>query len=234
MNTLEEIKLALERLSLNECETVATWLQEVTNTGGRRHTVVEPQAAYALAPPPHMTIDEYFEFEEHSHQFRHEYVNGAVYAMSGPSLDHGRIAGELFIAFKAHLRGGPCEAFATDIRLQVRSETDEIVYYPDLIVACNRGEWGKDFVCNPKLVAEVLSPATRNIDCREKAMTYRRVSSIEEYVLLEQKEHKITVHRRAEGWKPRVYTGLRAVAEFRSVALSLPLSQLYEGTLPAV
>jgi Uma2 family endonuclease len=233
MNTLEEIKLALERFSTNECEAVAGWLQDLIDSREQRLRVEEPRPAYAVTPPPHMTIDEYFEFEEHS-PFRHEYVNGAVYAMTGPSVAHVRITGELLVAFKTHLRGRPCEAFATDLQLQIRVDKDEIVYYPDLIVACNREEWGVNFVCNPKLVAEVLSPSTRNTDGREKAMTYRRVSSIEEYVLLEQKEHKITVHRRAQGWKPQVYTGLHAIAEFRSVALSLPLSQIYEGTLPAV
>ena len=53
-------------------------------------------------------------------------------------------------------------------------------------------------------------------------------------VLLEQKEHRVTVHRRAENWKPHMYMGPQAVAEFRSIGLSVPLAQIYEGTLPAV
>src|SRR5262249_53279282 len=154
-----------------------------------------------------------------------EYVNGTVYAMTGPSVDHVRIAGQLFVAFKNHLHGRPCEPFATDLKLLIRAGRDEIAYYPDLVVACNREEWGKDYVCNPKLVVEVLSPSTRHIDLREKSMTYRRVTSIEEYVLLEQDEHKLTVHRRMEDWKPFVYTGPEAVAEFRSIAFSVPLTQ---------
>jgi Uma2 family endonuclease len=180
--------------------------------------------------PPFMTIEEYMEFEEHS-QFRHEYVNGIVHAMSGPSLAHVRIAGELFVAFKTHLRGSSCEPFATDAKLRIRSETDEIVYYPDIVVACNRDEWGTNYLCNPRLVAEVLSPSTEHIDRREKAMTYRRVTSIAEYALLEQDEHKVIVHRRAENWRPRAYTGPQAVVEFRSIGLSVPLAQIYEGTL---
>jgi Uma2 family endonuclease len=180
--------------------------------------------------PPFMTIDEYMKFEEES-SFRHEYVNGVVHAMSGPSLAHARITGELFVAFKTHLRGSPCEPFATDLKLRIRSETDEIVYYPDVVVACNRDEWGTNYVCNPKLVVETLSPSTEHIDRREKAMTYRRVASIEEYVLLEQDEHKVIVHRRAENWKPHLYMDPQAVAEFRSLGISVPLAQIYEGTL---
>lgn len=232
MNTLEEIKHALERLSSPDQETINDWLQDLIDARYREDRVAESQSAYAQSAPPSMSIDEYFEFDEHS-QVRHEYVNGIVYAMSGPSLAHVRITGKLFVSLQTHLDGGPCEAFATDAKLRIRADTDEIVYYPDLVVACNREEWGERFVCNPKLVAEVLSPSTRRIDLREKATTYRRVASIEEYVMLEQKEHKVSVHRRTEGWNPQVYSGPQAIAEFRSVSLSLPLSQIYEGTLSA-
>jgi len=101
-----------------------------------------------------------------------------------------------------------------------------------VVVACNRDEWGANYVCNPKLVVEILSPSTEHIDRREKSMTYRRVVSIEEYALLEQDEHKVVVHRRAENWKPRMYTGPEAIAEFRSIGISVSLAQIYQGTLP--
>jgi Uma2 family endonuclease len=229
--TSEDIRHALKDLSTDERDAIAKWLQELISAPDRSYRVEEPQPAYARALP-FMTVDEYMKFEEES-SFRHEYVNGVVHAMSGPSLAHARITGELLVAFKTHLRGNPCEPFATDAKLRIRSETDEIVYYPDVVVACNRDEWGTHYVCNPKLVVEVLSPSTEHIDRREKAMTYRRVVSIEEYVLLEQDEHKVIVHRRAENWKPHMYIGPQAVAEFRSIGISVPLAQIYEGTLPA-
>jgi len=192
METMEGLKHALKRLTPYERDIISNWLQDPTNTSDRIYRVEEPQHAHAPVPPPFMTLDEFMEFEENS-QFRHEYVNGAVHAMSGPSVAHVRITGELFVALKAHLRGRPCEPFATDLKLMIHLDTDEIVYYP--------------------------------------AMTYRRVTSIEEYALLEQYEHRISVHRRSEGWKPQVYEGPQAVAEFRSVGLAVPLAQIYEGTL---
>jgi Uma2 family endonuclease len=227
---LEDIKHALEALPTDERDAIAKWLQELIGARDRSYRVEEPQLAYAH-PQPFMTVDEYMKFEEQS-SFRHEYVNGVVHAMSGPSLAHVRITGKLFVAFETHLRGSPCEPFASEAKLRIRSETDEIIYYPDVVVACNRDEWGTNYVCNPKLVVEILSPSTEHIDRREKAMTYRRVVSIEEYVLLEQDEHKVMVHRRAENWKPQVYMGPQAVAEFRCINLSVPLAQIYSGTLP--
>jgi Uma2 family endonuclease len=43
----------------------------------------------------------------------------------------------------------------------------------------------------------------------------------------------VAVHRRAENWRPDVYRGPQSVAELQSIALSVPLAQIYAGTLPA-
>jgi Uma2 family endonuclease len=230
MDTLVQIQHALERLSTAERETIANWLQEFTDAQSPGYPVGEPRSGYAFAQPPFMTVDEYLEFEEKS-PLRHEYVNGAIYAMTGASVAHARITGELIIAFRGHLRGGPCEAFSTDLKLLIRSDTDDIFYYPDVMVACQRERWGTNYVRDPKLVAEILSPSTQHIDRREKAMTYRRMASVEEDVLLAQDDQKIIVQRRAQNWRPQLYTGPQAIAEFRSIGLSVPLAQIYEGTL---
>jgi Uma2 family endonuclease len=230
MTTLEEIKRAVKQLNTEDRHAIAAWLDELFDSRYVSIGVEEPQPAYAPLNPSYMTLDEFLEFAEHS-PLRYEYVNGVIHAMTGPSIAHCRIAGELVAAVGSHLRGGPCEAFATGANLHIRSETDEILYIPDLLVACNREEWDQNWICNPKLVAEILSPSTRDIDQREKAITYRRVSSIEEFVLLEQSEHKLTVYRRPEKWRPQVYSGPQAVAEFRSISLSVALAQIYEGTL---
>lgn len=232
MTRVEQIKHVLRRISPDERSLVAAWLRECIDGESDASRVAEPAAAYAETPPPYMTLDEYFEFEERS-QLRHEYVNGVVYAMSGASLAHNEISSALLSAFRAHLRGGPCRAFINDVKLRISSASDQIIYYPDLMVACNPSEWGTHFVCNPKLIVEVLSPTTMDIDRREKGMTYRRVDSIEEYVLVEQGQHKVTVNRRAENWTPQMYAGLGAVAEFRSLSLFVPLAQIYEDTLAA-
>jgi Uma2 family endonuclease len=232
LTTLEEIRRALERLNLDGQYEIHHWLGNRIDSRYRSSGVKEPQPAYADPNPPIMTFDEFLEFAERS-PLRYEYVNGIVHAMTGPSVAHCRIAGELFAIVHHHLQGGPCQAFATGPNLQIRSKTDEIQYIPDLMVACNPDEWDADWVCNPKLVAEVLSPSTRKIDLREKSGNYRRVESIEEYLVLEQSKHEVTVFRRAEEWRGHVYRGVDAIAELRSIALSIPLTQIYEGALPS-
>ena len=38
-------------------------------------------------------------------------------------------------------------------------------------------------------------------------MTYRRIASLEEYVVLAQDDHQVTVHRRTEKGRPQSYFG---------------------------
>jgi Uma2 family endonuclease len=188
--------------------------------------VREPAPAHS----PYMTFEEFVEFDEQS-SLRNEYINGVVRAMNGPTLSHDLITGELLFALKGHLRGSPCHTFTGSISLRVLSDKDQIVYHPDLMVACNREAWGKNWLRDPKLVFEVLSPATRHIDRAEKAMNYRRISSVEEYILIEQDEQRVTVQRRLENWKAQEYVGPEAVAELRSIDLSISLAQIYGGVL---
>jgi Uma2 family endonuclease len=83
------------------------------------------------------------------------------------------------------------------------------------------------FVRSPRLIAEVISPATENIDRREKLMMYREIASLEEYVLVAQEKCEITIFRRREQWRPVIYNALEDLAEFRSIGLSLTLGQIY-------
>lgn len=230
MDRVEEIKHAIRWLPADDLQGMSDWLRERTDIERESHAIAEPASADALRASSYMTLDEYFKFEEASHR-KHEYVNGVIYAMAGASLNHVSVANELLVAFKAHLRGTPCRAFGSDAMLHIRSETDVIMYYPDLMVACNKEDWGSHYVSNPKLIAEVLSPSTEHIDRREKAMNYRHVKSIQEYVLVEQDEYRVSVHRRADNWIPQVYSGREGVVEFRSISLSLPLLQIYMETL---
>jgi Uma2 family endonuclease len=78
---------------------------------------------------------------------------------------------------------------------------------------------------------EILSKSTHQIDRREKAMMYQRVEAIEEYVLIAQCRPRVIVHRKAEGWRPVLYSAAEAQVEFRSIALQMPMMRIYESSL---
>jgi hypothetical protein len=94
--TLEEIQYALKQLSAEDRIVMYDWIDEVINTANRRHRTQEPRPAYAPTQPTFMTLDEYFEFEEHN-RLPYEYINGMVHAISSPSVAHARIKGQLLV-----------------------------------------------------------------------------------------------------------------------------------------
>lgn len=165
-------------------------------------------------------------------QIRHEYVNGEIFAMAGGSQRHNRIALNMASALMSGLRGMPCQVFMSDVKLHVAC--DNAYYYPDIMVACGDSSRiaGEAYsVAEPLLVIEVLSPTTENIDRREKLASYRRLASLNEYVLISQDRQQVEIYRRQGdiGW---LYLSFEAGdnMEFASVAIALPITELYAGT----
>ena len=79
------------------------------------------------AEPRRMTVEDYFRLEETS-PIRHEYVSGEVYAMSGATARHNRIAGNIFAHVLPFARAGRCDAFMIAMRLDAAGDR---YYYPD-------------------------------------------------------------------------------------------------------
>lgn len=231
MSNLSDIKHAIERLSREERDALSNWLEDTSGdwpSGYRVGEAARPQYEVSTSQP--MTEEDYLEFEERT-EIRHEYINGAVYAMSGASLAHNQITFRLATGLSNRLRGGPCEVFLLDLKLKLELASDRIFYYPDVIVACRREEWSTNFVRKPTVVAEVLSPSTQYIDRREKLLNYFREESIEEYIVLSQEERRAVVHRRGERWELETVQGTGAILELRSLKISVPLEEVYDGVL---
>ena len=231
MNTLNEIRQALRRLTVNQRMAVELWLRQLDGIPTPANDIREAQPVYAAAGPAFMTLEEFFEFEEKS-PVKHEFVNGVLFAMCGPSLAHNSIIQNLAFAIRSHLKRGPCRVFSSDAKLIIQRNANEISYYPDVVVDCRPDTRGTHYVQDPKLVLEVLSPSTQHIDRREKLQNYCQIDSLEEYVLVSQDECRVTIYPRAERWKPRVYGGLDTALELRSIDLAIPLSELYADAVP--
>lgn len=170
-----------------------------------------------------LSPEEYLAGERES-DIKHEYVAGYVYAMTGASDTHNLIAGALYSALRAHLRGGPCRVFIADMKVR----TAEAFYYPDVMVSCDPADTEAYYKTRPCLIIEVLSPTTERADSLEKRIAYQTLDSLQEYALVAQDRQEIMLYRRAaDGWDLITFsTGDRV--EFRSVGLELPIEQVYE------
>ena len=180
------------------------------------------------APSLHLSVEDYLKFEADA-QVRHEYIGGRIHAMSGTTVRHNVIAGNLVGAIFNHLRGGPCRAYFNDVKVQLEVHREDIFYYPDILVACEHEGLEKHFLRHPKLIVEVLSASTEATDRREKLLNYPLIASLDEYAIIAQDSHEVTLHRRTEHWRPVQITATDATVEFRSINLTVPLAQIYAG-----
>jgi len=181
---------------------------------------------YALKKENRISPETYLEMETAT-QERHEYVDGEVFAMTGTSSPHNLITGNLYMAFRAHLRGKPCQVFMADIKLRV--EAANCYFYPDLMVTCSEIDRQSRYVMNePLLVVETLSPTTALYDCDKKFAAYRQLPSLQEYVLVDAERMGIDCYRRGAGgeWILRSYIVGESVT-LHSLGLTFPVKDAY-------
>jgi len=137
---------------------------------------------------------EYLQGEENS-PIKYEYRDGEVYAMAGASNTHVIITGNVFAILRNHLRGSGCQAYISDTKAHI--ESINTYYYPDVIVSCNQKDKAfHNFLRYPCLIIEVLSPTTEAFDRGDKFADYRKLASLQEYVLVSQNRISVEVFRR--------------------------------------
>jgi Uma2 family endonuclease len=185
----------------------------------------------------HYTIEDYFAIEESS-PIRHEYFDGEVFAMAGASLRHNLITGNVFGGLRSKLDGSSCQAFVSDLRLRTPGG---LLTYPDVMAICGKVELSAidrlDTVLNPVLIVEVLSDSTRDYDRGEKFRLYSEVSSLREYVLVEQRKMFVECYSASalpgdswrDRWELKEYTGPDERVEILSVGVHLLVNEIYAG-----
>ena len=124
---------------------------------------------------------------------REELINGKAVAMSPrPSVNHNRIASNIFWVFENYLRKKRCTPFAdgTDLYL---TENDRFI--PDVMIVCDPDKIKSDGIHGaPDLVVEVLSPSTMRNDKTHKKEIYARCG-VREYWLVGPEEKSVEIYR---------------------------------------
>ena len=174
------------------------------------------------------TPEEYLALER-SAPFKSEYHDGEIFAMSGVSREHNRIALNFASRLNSQFTDGPCEAFIADMRVRV-TRTD-LYTYPDVVAVCGEARFEDDEVdtlLNPILVVEVLSPSTEGYDRGKKFGHYRRIDSLREYVLISQDRACVEQYTLQEDrWVLKESNRRDDVLRLTSVGSEISLRDLY-------
>ncbi|MEO1378328.1 MAG: Uma2 family endonuclease, partial [Cyanobacteria bacterium J06635_10] len=174
----------------------------------------------------YMSPQEYLEWEK-TQELRYEYIDGEVFAMTGGTKSHNRIALNLFAELDGFLAEKGCDVFISDVKVQVSPSGP--YHYPDVVVTCdNRDKESIDLVQYPCLIVEVLSPSTEAFDRGKKFTRYRQSTTLQEYVLIESDEIGVECFRRNDQglWVLHTY-GKGDTLNFSSLGISIAVERLY-------
>lgn len=171
--------------------------------------------------------EEYLELEREAEE-KHEFIDGEIVAMAGASREHNLIGTNITVELGFRLRGKGCEIYANDMRVRMRKNR---YGYPDVVV-CDKPQFDDeefDVLLNPLIVGEILSKSTRFRDKTEKLITYQKMESLRECLLIEQDEPRIEhyIKKTPNQWLLFIYENLDETINLKSVNCKLPVAEIY-------
>ena len=72
------------------------------------------------------TPQEYLAFERKA-EFKSEWLNGEIYAMSGGSPQHSSITVNVTSEIRSQLKGKPCQAFSNDMKVMITARPPGLI-----------------------------------------------------------------------------------------------------------
>ncbi|QDK83101.1 Uma2 family endonuclease [Spirosoma sp. KCTC 42546] len=164
-----------------------------------------------------------------------EYYQGETLPMAGASKQYNRIkenvSGEIYIA----LRGSDCQSFSSDMRVHLPETT--LFAYPDIVIVCGEPQLIDDEfdnLLNPVVLIEVLLDGTEDYDRGRKFQRYRKIPSLQEYILINSQAVEIEVWRKNE---LGLWTLIEQVSEstgsftIGTISLTISLLKVYDRTI---
>ena len=181
-----------------------------------------------------MTRAEYCALERDT-TIKHEYIAGDVFAMTGGTLEHSRLAMTIGHLLMNGLEGKSCQVLTSDARVRIEAADADV--YPDLSVVCDppeTSEVDEHALLNPTLVVEVLSRGTEAYDRGLKSQYYRQIPSLQAYLLVAQDRPHLELHMRdGSGRWVIVEVGPGERLTIPALEVDLDVNAIYRDAIPA-
>ena len=177
-----------------------------------------------------LSLDDFLAWENQQVD-KHEFHRGEVFAMVGGRRTHGRVVLNLATQLNLQLRGSPCQVFSESMKIEIVKDT---ILYPDLFVTCDKADLATDMIFrSPTLVIEVLSPSTQAYDRSQKFALYRRLDSLQEYILVDPETRRIDGFRRGTDGRWVLHDMSQdEVMDCASVGCKVALTDIFQGLEP--
>ena len=179
-----------------------------------------------MIPKKKLSVEDYLEHSE-SWDLKHEWVNGEAYAMSGGTPKHAAVCGNVYFETRSRLGGKRCTVNNSDLRVNIPNTGSYL--YPDVSIVCGPFQYAENdpnSITNPSAIFEVLSPSTADYDFGAKFDHYRRLETLQHYVLVDpEKSRVVHLERTVEGWLRRDLE--EGDVKLNSLGITLPLEAIY-------
>ena len=130
---------------------------------------------------------------------RAELIDGLIYNMAPPSVQHQRVSNFLSteINFYIRSRKGSCEVFSAPFAVFLNAD-DKTYVEPDISVICDQSKLDNRG-CNgaPDWIIEIVSPSSKHMDYVLKLLKYRN-AGVREYWIVDPIWKSISVYNFAE------------------------------------
>jgi Uma2 family endonuclease len=120
------------------------------------------------------------------------------------------------------------ETYTSDIK--VSGEQGNVYFYPDVILVKANEQAGDDYIAiNPVLIVEVLSDSTRSYDAVDKYIQYRKIPTLQYYLLVEPDTMLITCLTKQEDgeWISNIYTKPESTIPLEKWGISIRVGEVY-------
>ncbi len=161
---------------------------------------------------------------------RYEYVNGQIIRCEDyTSKSHNQLIMNCYRILADHFYPKGCRVYTENVQLVIGE--DEEYRRPDVMVTCSKRDQEAPYqVKDPVVLVEVLSPGTAMQDLGSKLDAYRKIDSLQAYLIANPAQVWVRVyHRDAAGQWPadQVYARLEDSIQVDSLGLALPLRDVY-------
>jgi Uma2 family endonuclease len=183
------------------------------------------QTAVLISPEEYLA-------QERLADYKSEYFEGEIFPMAGASLKHNLLAASIIRILIPKLMNTEFTVMQSDLR--VHNPITESFMYPDIVIVgediemLDDGE--NDTLLNPLVIIEILSPSTAEYDKTTKFEAYKRLDSLQEYILVAQDQAHVEIFTRtgANTWSAAEFTSRSDNAPVSSIQVNMPLASIYE------
>lgn len=175
-----------------------------------------------------MTVDQFLAIDFGTDR-KFELVDGVIQMMTGGTVGHSRVAGNIFAYLRQALRGSNCRPYNADAGLRISATN---LRYPDVAVYCNeprpREVDGLLALEDPRVIFEILSPSTERSDQRDKLEEYRALPSVDTIVFVDPYNELSRVVQRlaATSWRDDLFAQPHDVA-LPALGITIPHVEIF-------